>query len=142
MSLLAQRRERSVAQLDKFLTARYGGEQLNNDDLVEAGLFGNLAHAWKVRPGANAPIPQLLLGVDERYQLTLPRVLLPKPAQWHLRMPHVSREGMVCVLPEQATGDARQIGEVADHMIRRAVTAIEDGISGKNRADFLAEAES
>jgi sulfur-carrier protein adenylyltransferase/sulfurtransferase len=84
----------------------------------------------------------LLLGVDERYPLTLPRVLLPKPAQWHLRIPHVSREGIVCVLPEQATGDARQIGEVADHMIRRAVTAIEDGISGKNRADFLAEAES
>lgn len=142
MSLLAQRRERSVAQLDKFLTARYGGERLNNDDLVEAGLFGNLAHAWKVRPGANAAIPQLLLGVDGRYPLTLPRVLLPKPAQWHLRIPHVGREGIVCVLPEQATGDARQIGEVADHMIRRAVTAIEDGISGKNRADFLAEAES
>ena len=142
MSLLAQRRERSVAQLDKFLTARYGGERLNNDDLVEAGLFGNLAHAWKVRPGATTPIPQLLLGVDGRYPLTLPRVLLPKPAQWHLRIPHVSREGIVCVLPEQATGDARQIGEVADHMIRRAVTAIEDGISGKNRADFLAEAES
>jgi sulfur-carrier protein adenylyltransferase/sulfurtransferase len=140
--MIAQRRERSVAQLDRFLTARYGGDRLNNDDLVEAKLFGSLDHVWKVRPGTNAPIPQLLVGVDGRYPLSLPRVFLPDPAQWHLHIPHVSREGMVCVLPEQATGDARQICEVADHLIRSAVATIEDGISGKNRSDFLAEAES
>jgi hypothetical protein len=142
MSILVQRRERSVAVLDRFLARHYGGQRLNNDELIDAELFGAIDDAWSIQPGAPSPVSQLYVGVDGRYPATLPRVLLPNPAQWHLHIPHVGKEGGICAVPEQATGDAGRLTDVADEIIRQAVSTIGDGISGKNRADFVSEIES
>ena len=142
MSILAHRRERSVALLEEFLTNRYSAGRLSNDDLVEADLFGVVGDAWFIHPDAGTSLPQLYVGVDERYPATLPRVLLPDAELWHLHIPHVSKDGGLCVLPERATGDSRRVGDVAEEVIRRAVSTITDGVSGENRQDFVAEIES
>jgi Prokaryotic E2 family B len=142
MSILIQRRERSLAILDQFLADHYGGQKLNNDELIGAELFGTVGDAWSIQPGVSPVVPQLYVGVDARYPATLPRVLLPNPTQWHLNIPHVGKDGGICVVPEQATGDAGRLTNVAEEIIRQAISTIEDGISGRNRADFVSEIES
>ncbi|MES2736624.1 MAG: ThiF family adenylyltransferase [Verrucomicrobiota bacterium] len=143
MTLISsQWREQALEVMATHLSANYGATELNPDDLVRIGLFGDFDRAWRIHVESGENLPQLILATGADFPAVPPRVVIEDAKNWYLRIPHIESDGCVCLFPNQTSSDQSNIGEVIDMVVVRAIQTIKDGISGANREDFVTEVES
>lgn len=143
MTLIScQWREQMLEVAATHVSAKYGAAELNADDLVRIGLFGDFDRAWRIRVERGEDLPQLILATGADFPVVPPRVVIEDAEYWHLRIPHIESDGCVCLFPNQTSSDQSNIGEVIDMVVAKAIQTIRDGISGHNQEDFITEVES
>lgn len=139
---LVTRRRLAIEKLEAGLNSSYPCRPLS---FVEAhtlrGAVG-LKSVWEITHSRLLAAPSLFLGVDNGYPTSVPKLFLAPAENWFLRIPHINRDGSICLLVEQSTVDQHRPGEVAIELIERAIAVIGDGLVGTNRDDFITEAES
>ena len=101
--------------------------------------FRHAQHRYKVEVALNGTPASLYFGVQESFPLSLPSIFLPDWAKFGM-LPHVETDGYVCYAQEEGLVlDYENITGIIHEAISMAVQVIEDGISGKNKIDFLNE---
>lgn len=81
---------------------------------------------------------EVLLCVDEIFPFSKPDVFL-RDVSLFLKIPHVEKTGRLCIIPAHGTSDPDNPVSVVNTLLDDAIELVADGLSGKNRTDFLDE---
>jgi hypothetical protein len=136
------RRQRLIQEVDELLRTDYGGQRIDNAESRKAALPTEVREVWQIRSGLSEEADRLFVALDNDFPATLPRIHLPYPERWHLRIPHVAKCGAVCIAPEHATANQQNVMGALRDAIARAVKIIEDGMAESNYTDFVDEIET
>ena len=129
-------REGVLDILGAFLRERYSATLLSQSEL-ESYKTRRVTSGWRIRqfPGWDGRGLDLL--VDGDFPYSAPRVGLPHGPR-ALEHPHVEDDGVVCVLPSQATTSSRDPTGVADYVLREVVALLQSPLSDQDfRNEFL-----
>lgn len=97
---------------------------------------------WEVTHDQVPEAPRLFLSIDSAFPASLPRLFLPDRERWFLKIPHVNKNGSICVRPPGATLNQIDCGEHVRILMEDAIDLVRTGLAGTNRADFISEIES
>ena len=134
--------EMAASRFADYLASRYSATRLGPDDIAAAGFFGDFADAWLLDLPDRSELPPFTIGISPSFPSSLPKIAIAPPSKWFLKIPHIERNGTVCILPEHATVDQSRMEGVIDDIIERAILTVRSGIEGSNRNDFINEIES
>lgn len=139
---LAKRRTLAVEKLEAALTSRFACRRLPFAETLAIRGAAGLKTVWEIVHGRATGAPSLFLGVEDTFPTSVPKLLLAPAEDWFLKIPHVNRDGSLCLLVEQSTVDQQRPGDVALELVDRAIEVVGEGLAGTNRQDFVTEAES
>ena len=101
---------------------------------------------WEVKteyfhPDGNIRPINLFFYLQDDFPLVIPEILADKQFLIDVGyLPHINSRGVVCLYDATSiTLDVNRPGEILTSAIHRAITIIEDGMSGKNIEDFADE---
>jgi tRNA A37 threonylcarbamoyladenosine dehydratase len=133
----AERARRTVAAA--FDLHRVGTAAL--PDGVDRGRFRDV---WRVRPENGAPVAHLLVAIPWVFPDELPDIYSPEDLTFEgARIPHVDGNRQVCTLDDSTRFPNPEFaGEAVIEVIERAVQIIQDGVAGRNKAEYWDEFEA
>jgi molybdopterin/thiamine biosynthesis adenylyltransferase len=126
----------------------YTHERIDPGAVAGITAGGAFVAGWRIHHHKIARIPVLDVYLDQWFPASLPKILIPdgkRPdgvSELFLRIPHVNKDGSVCVAPESCTINQDNCGLATLELINRAIEILQNGISGSNREDFIFEVES
>jgi len=129
-------RQAALDGLDRYIGGQHDARPLSSRELKQYEDRG-ITHGWRL-PGPEAGPVVLDILVDGDFPYSAARVALPQgpgPLKW----PHVENDGVLCVLPGQATVSTRDPVNVAKYVLDAALALVEDCRSGNIAQDFRDE---
>ncbi len=136
--LVQERRSVAVAQLDRHFAKVPGGGSLSNHDLEHYKTRG-FSVGWYAPTNFSDGVRRTLhILVDGDFPYNPPRVAIadgPTVLEW----PHLEPDGLICILPADASVSIDDPVRVAKSVVRDARRIIEESINEFNVADFRDE---
>ena len=129
-------RQVAIDVLDQYLCGQHGARQLLPPKLKRYQARG-VTHGWRL-PSSSARPVILDIVIDGRFPYSAVRVALPEgpaPLEW----PHMESDGILCVLPEQATISPRDPVGVTQCVLDDAMALIRECRDGSIVDDFRDE---
>lgn len=130
-------RANAIASLASYLEETHTSHELSTAE-VQAYDQRSFAFGWELRIQFCDQIRRVHILVSNEFPFSAPKIALvdrPEFLQW----PHVERDGVLCLLPNNATvSPSAPVGVVQD-LLASAVQLIEDSIAGRTLIDFETE---
>jgi hypothetical protein len=99
----------------------------------------SVCHGYELEIDLNGSPVKFYLGITKSFPLSLPIIFLAKWDTFGI-IPHVEKDGYICYAQKEGSLlNSEDVTGLAHEAISKAVGIIEDGISGKNRFDFIDE---
>jgi hypothetical protein len=147
--VLERQLERAIDQVERALAnGPYTYRRVDAEKLSRSSLQAPVVAAWTILHRRVTDIPTLDVAVDPWFPASLPKFYIPDAllpdgsSKWFLRIPHVNKNGSICLVPESSTIDRGDCGAATLELTKRAIDLLNEGISGANKDDFIAEVES
>jgi hypothetical protein len=138
-----ERRRIAVEKVATALAEKYHITALSLSDASNLGLpKAERAALWAVDHGEIAEAPRLFVSLPGHFPAAMPQLFLPDREHWHLAIPHINKDGSVCVRPPQSTINQADCGKAVCDLLEDGIDEIRRGIAGANRDDFVTEVES
>ena len=132
------RRSAAIASVDDFVAGIPTGERLPAEVLERYDKRG-FRLGWRVSIDFSDGIRrELHLLADNSFPYVTLRIALadePEILTW----PHLEKDGLLCILPSDATVSGENPAGVAEYVLGEACRLIEECIGGENRDDFRTE---
>ena len=135
------RRNAAISEVDRWIEERLNGARLTESKL-ETYKHQRFDVGWEIcRRFSHGGDWTLHMLADSDFPYAPPRVALvdsPGILQW----PHLERDGLLCLLPPDASVDVDQPIRVIEWLIEEAGNLIEQCLAGSNSQDFRDEFQS
>ena len=135
------RRNAALSEVDRWIEERLNGARLTESKLATYK-HQRFEVGWEIRRRfSNGCDWTLHILADSDFPYAPPRVALvdhPGILQW----PHLERDGLLCLLPPNASVDVDQPIRVIEWLIEEASNLVEQCLAGSNSQDFRDEFQS
>jgi sulfur-carrier protein adenylyltransferase/sulfurtransferase len=140
-----KRLQLALNEVERALTEHFSVVvPMTADEARRVGLSVSLSSAkvWEVTHDATPDVASLYVSVEPSFPASIPKLFLLDREKWFLTIPHVNRDGSMCIIPEHATLDQFHCGRAVVELVEMAIAIIKNGIAENNRDDFIDEIES
>lgn len=131
------RRTAAIASVDRFVVDSLMGERLHASDLKQYGKKG-FRIGWRMSVPFSDRVRELRVLADDDFPYTAPRISVadgPPILTW----PHLERDGMLCLLPSDASVSSEYPDRVVKEILGDARRLIEDCVNDRRKDDFRKE---
>jgi molybdopterin/thiamine biosynthesis adenylyltransferase len=140
-SVLAERRENAIAELDRFLQNECGAIRLSDAVAKEVPLRGYIV-GWELALQCSEQVRRLHIYIDSTFPFSVPHFLLMDRPPF-LTWPHIESDGVLCLASESVAIDPTEPSEVARRLfVESAFPLIRGCEAGRNREDLRSEFHS
>lgn len=127
----------AIGQVGSYIESLPGSRELNKREISEY-TNRNFEIGWSIRVECSGVPHVFRVLLEKEFPFSAPRIALSDSTEF-LRWPHVERDGVLCLLPKNATISATRPVDVLKSLLADSVQLVEDSISGKSLPDFEAE---
>lgn len=121
-------------------TSIYGARTLETEE-VAAYKNRDFVAGWRLPCELDTAPVEFNLLLSSRFPWRAPKIAAVDQ-NFHLHIPHVESDGVLCLLQEHAETDPFQPLETVKRLLYLAATLVNEGLTQKNRVDFQAEFRS
>ncbi len=132
----------AISEVDRWLRALPGGARKLSADELRGYSTRKPVAGWRMTVELqHSGRQELDVLIDEQFPRREPRIALFNAPPF-LTVPHIEKDGVLCLLPDTAEADPFEPVNVVRYVMHAAVDLLEEALSGKRIDDFQAEFQS
>lgn len=141
LSSQSARLSTAISDVDDWIRTLPGGVQPLTDAELKNYSDRRPVAGWRMRVEFSHGQRELDLLVDDEFPRKVPRVALVNPPPF-LSVPHIERDGVLCLLPDAAESDPFEPVNVVRYVLHAAGGLLDEVLVGGRFDDFRAEFHS
>lgn len=128
----------AIAKMESWLIGLGEGYRKLEQEELNTYSTRNAIHGWRLPISFAGGIRNLDILIDSRFPHSPARIVLVDRPEF-LTWPHIEKDGVICLLSENATINVYEPIEVVKCLLNESCVLIEDLIAGKRQEDFYEE---